>query len=386
MLMLKKIIILLNFCFLVSIYGQDLTIFFLKDGSILQGKIINENQNRIFLKTNQGTIKISPSDILGREDAAKVGDLTYFSDRLDQLNNNVRFLSGKVNHLGDSLRFSFKELNELFQNIEAIQNEFEMELLRLQSKTRQHEQNLDYNKDDLTNNRIRIAENNQKIGSISDTLQTLHNITKTMNERLNMHIDKAYLLSGNLSTTKKDIEKLNITQKNSQNQIDLMAGALANNIQEVIRVQGQFGDVQNNIEENSSSINAINRAIIIQKEDLVLLLNERYNSLNEELLKLNKNVKNIDKTIISIDQKSEGERKSIINNLDDLKNELNILDEKYLSINRQNKLTEEKLNLLSESIDAINKKLIRLDTAGKKVSNQILEIESKLDAITESKD
>ena len=323
---------------------------------------------------------------MGREDAANKGDLTYFSDRLNQLNSNVRYISGKVNHLSDSIRFSFKELNELIQDIEAIQNEFEIELLKIQSRTRQHKQNLDYNKDDLTNNRVRIAENNQKIGGISDTLTVLNNLTKTINEKLNANVDKAYLLSGNLSTIKKDIEKQSILQENSQNQIDMMAGALANNIQEVIRVQGQFGDVQNNIEENSSSINAINRAIIIQKEDLTLLLNKRYNSLNEELLKLNKNVKNIDKTIISIDQKSEGERKSIINNLDDLKNELNILDEKYLSINRQNKLTEEKLNLLSESIDAINKKLIRLDTAGKKVSNQISGIESKLDAITESKD
>ena len=34
-------------------------------------------------------------------------------------------------------------------HIEAIQNEFEIELLRLQSKTRQHNQNLEYNKDDL---------------------------------------------------------------------------------------------------------------------------------------------------------------------------------------------------------------------------------------------
>ena len=75
--MSKKIIIFLYFCFLVSIYSQDLTIFFLKDGSILQGKIVNENQNRIFLKTDQGTIKISPADILGREDSANKGDLTY---------------------------------------------------------------------------------------------------------------------------------------------------------------------------------------------------------------------------------------------------------------------------------------------------------------------
>ena len=383
--MSKKIIILFNFCFLVIIYSQDLTIFFLKDGSILQGKIINENQNRIFLKTDQGTIKISPADILGREDTANKGDLTYFSDRLDQLNSNVKYLSGKVNHLSDSLRFSYRELNELFQDIKAIQNEFEIELLRLQSRTRQHKQNLDYNKDDLTNNRVRIAENNQKIGGISDTLTVLNDLTKTINEKLDTNVDKAYLLSGNLSAIKKDIEKLSILQGNSQNQIDMMAGALANNIQEVIRVQGQFGDVQNNIEENSNSINEINRAIIIQKEDLVLLINKRYNSLNEELLKLNEDVKNIDKTIISIDQKSEKERKNIINNINDLKNELNILDEKYLSINRQNKLTEEKLNLLGENIDAVNKKMIRIESSGKKVSNQISEIESRLDSNTKSK-
>ena len=63
--------------------------FFLKDGSILQGKVVNENQNRIFLKTDQGTIKIIPSDILGREDTGKKGDLTYFSDRLEYLNTTM---------------------------------------------------------------------------------------------------------------------------------------------------------------------------------------------------------------------------------------------------------------------------------------------------------
>lgn len=380
--MLKKIIISLYFSVLINIYGQDLTIFFLKDGSILQGKIVNENQNRIFLKTDQGTIKIIPSDILGREDAGKKGDLTYFSERLDQLNGNVRYLSGKFNHLKDSLSFSIKELNTLFKNIEAVQNEFEIELLRLQSTSRLQNQNLEYNKDDLVNNRVRIAENNQKIGGMSDTLITLNSLVTRMNEKLNANADKSYLLSGNLSTIKKDIQGLFTAQDNGQNQIDMMAGALANNIQEVIRVQGLFSDVQNKIEENSSSINEINRAILIQKEDLVLLLNKRYNSLNEDFLELNENVMNIDKTIISIDQKSEKERKSIINNLDDLKNELDILNEKLLSINRQNKLTEEKLNLLDENVDAINKKLIRIENSGKNVNSKITEIESRLDSIT----
>ena len=103
-------------------------------------------------------------------------------------------------------------------------------------------------------------------------MTALNNLTKTINEKLDTNVDKAYLLSGNLSTIKKDIEKLSIFQGNSQNQIDMMAGALANNIQEVIRVQGQFGDVENNIEENSSSINEINRAINNSKRRFSLII------------------------------------------------------------------------------------------------------------------
>ena len=34
--------------------AQDISIFFLKDGSIVQGQVVNENQYRIFLKTEQG--------------------------------------------------------------------------------------------------------------------------------------------------------------------------------------------------------------------------------------------------------------------------------------------------------------------------------------------
>jgi len=380
--MLKKIII--SFCFYVSIniYGQDLTIFFLKDGSILQGKIVNENQNRIFLKTDQGTIKIIPSDVLGREDAAKQGDLTYFSDRLDQLNSNVRYLTGQVNHLKDSLSFSIEDLNNLFLNIEAIQNEFEIELLRLQSKTRIHNQNLEYNKDDLINNRVKIAEHNQKIGGLSDTLRTLDNLVKKMNEKLNTNMDKSYLLSGNLVTTKNEIKELYIDQEKSQNQIDMMAGALANNIQEVIRVQGRFSDVENGVKENSTLIKDLNRALIIQKEDLILLVNSNYNTVNEKIIKLNDEIEVLKQKIDSLDQKSEKERNSLLQSLNDLKSELKILNEKVLTYNRQNKLAEEKLILLDENISAVNKKLVKMESSAKKLSNKIIEIELKLDANT----
>ena len=380
--MLKKIII--SFCFYISIniYGQDLTIFFLKDGSILQGKIVNENQNRIFLKTDQGTIKIIPSDVLGREDTAKKGDLTYFSDRLDQLNSNVRYLTGQVNHLKDSLSFSIEDLNNLFLNIEAIQNEFEIELLRLQSKTRQHNKNLEYNKDDLINNRVKIAEHNQKIGGLSDTLKTLDNLVKKMNEKLNTNMDKSYLLSGNLVTTKNEIKDLYIDQEKSQNQIDMMAGALANNIQEVIRVQGRFSDVENGVKENSSSIKDLNRALIIQKEDLILLVTSNYNTTNEKIIKLNDEIDNFKQKIDSLGQKSEKERNSLLQSMNDLKSELKILNEKVLTYNRQNKLAEEKLFLLDENISAVNKKLIKMESSAKKLSNEITEIELKLDAST----
>ena len=380
--MLKKIII--SFCFYISIniYGQDLTIFFLKDGSILQGKIVNENQNRIFLKTDQGTIKIIPSDVLGREDTARKGDLTYFSDRLDQLNSNVRYLTGQVNHLKDSLSFSIEDLNNLFLNIEAIQNEFEIELLRLQSKTRQHNQNLEYNKDDLINNRVKIAEHNQKIGGLSDTLRTLDNLVKKMNEKLNTNMDKSYLLSGNLVTTKNEIKELYIDQEKSQNQIDMMAGALANNIQEVIRVQGRFSDVENGVKENSTSIKDLNRALIIQKEELVILVNSNYNTVNEKIVKLNDEIEVLKQKIDSLDQKSEKERNSLLQSLNDLKSELEILNEKVLTYNRQNKLAEEKLLLLDENISAVNKKLIKMESSAKKLSNEITEIELKLDANT----
>ena len=377
--MLKKIII---FCFYTSIniYGQDLTIFFLKDGSILQGKIVNENQNRIFLKTDQGTIKIIPSDVLGREDSAAKGDLTYFSDRLDQLNSNVRYLTGQVNHFKDSLNFSLGDLKNLFLNIEAIQNEFEIELLRIQSKTRQHNQNLEYNKDDLINNRVKIAEHNQKIGGLSDTLRSLNNLVKKMNEKLNTNMDKSYLLSWNLVTAKNEIKDLYIDQEKSQNQIDMMAGALANNIQEVIRVQGRFSDVENGVKENSISIKDLNRALIIQKEDLILLVNSNYNSVNDKIVKLNDELEALKIKIDSLDQKSETERNNLLQNLNDLKSKLEILNEKVLSYNRQNKLAEEKLLLLDENISAVNKKLIQMESSAKKLSNEITEIELKLDA------
>ena len=384
--MVKKIIIFFLFYILINLYGQDITIFFLKDGSILQGKIVNENQYRIFLKTDQGTIKIIPSDVLGREDAANKGDLTFFTERLEQLQQNVRYLTGKVNHMKDSLSISFKGLNDLYLNLEAIQNEFEIELLRLQSKAREHNQSLEYNKDDLINNRVRIAENTQQLGGISDTVRTLDIAVKKINEKLQSNMDKSYLLSGNLATIKKDIQTIKTTQDNSQNQIDMMSGALANNIQEVIRVQGKFSDVESGVKNNLNSIDDLSRALIIQKEDFTILLNSKYNSINEELVIIKDDINTLKLNISSLDEKSEQERGAVLLKVGDLKSELEILNEKVISYNRENKLTKEKLLLLDENVSSINKNLIKMENSVKSLDKEIAEIESKIDAVSVTND
>ena len=90
----------------------------------------------------------------------------------------------------------------------------------------------------------------------------------------------------------------------------------------------------------------------------------------------------IQQKIDSLDQKSEKERNSLLQSLNDLKSELKILNEKVLTYNRQNKLAEEQLFLLDENISAVNKKLIQMESSAKKLSNEITEIESKLDANT----
>ena len=54
--MVKKLIILIVIIGVNNIYPKGISIFFLKDGSIIQGQVVNENQNRIFLKTEQGPL------------------------------------------------------------------------------------------------------------------------------------------------------------------------------------------------------------------------------------------------------------------------------------------------------------------------------------------
>ena len=329
----------------MPLLAQDISIFFLKDGSIIQGKVVNENQQRIFLKTEQGTIKILPKNILGREDLAKKGDLTFMVDRMDYFQNHVNQLTGQVNHWNDSLNLALDDLYELFKNLEVLQNEFEIDLLRLHSQGREQKKRITYVQDDLVNQRVDIAFNRQNMGGIDDTVSTLH---KQAKRRLDVTVDQSYLISGTISNMNTEIQKTTEGQQNQQNQIDIMAGSLANLIQEVQQVQNSFAAVEEGIKSNQDAIQKLAGDLSAQTEELTSGMGEMSDDFNQQM-------KTIGQTLDDQDNKSLRARKNILDDLNDFKDEFSKLKGKVTSLNND-------INSLEGDIKAINKKVDNIPT------------------------
>jgi len=371
--MLKKLILIIIFAF-TCVSAQDISIFFLKDGSIVQGQVVNENQNRIFLKTEQGTIKLKPSDILGREDAAKKGDLTFFSDRLEYLQGNVNQLSGQVNHWNDSLRTALGDLYELFKDLEVLQNEFEIDLLRLHSQGREQKKKIEYVQDDLVNQRVDIASNRQEMGGIDDTVSTMNKQFSQVRQKLDITANQSYLLSGNLSTIKKDIQSIRSVQENQQNQIDMMSGALANNIQEVIRVQGKFGDVEDGVEKNQIEIKKLANNLELKTDELGIAMRSMLKDLTSRLDVISINIEDMDKNALKA-------RKKLATDLGDLANELGIIGEKVITLTRDFRTNEEKLSSIDNKVGKVDGLLKRTETKVDKIDDDVSDLKAKVDAI-----
>ena len=341
--MIKKLIILqVLLLATLPLLAQDISIFFLKDGSIIQGKVVNENQQRIFLKTEQGTIKILPKNILGREDLAKKGDLTFMVDRMDYFQNHVNQLTGQVNHWNDSLNLALDDLYELFKNLEVLQNEFEIDLLRLHSQGREQKKRITYVQDDLVNQRVDIAFNRQNMGGIDDTVSTLHKQFDKAKRRLDVTVDQSYLISGTISNMNTEIQKTTEGQQNQQNQIDIMAGSLANLIQEVQQVQNSFAAVEEGIKSNQDAIQKLAENLSAQTEELTSGMGEMSDDFNQQM-------KTIGQTLDDQDNKSLRARKKILDDLNDFKVEFSKLKGKVTSLDND-------INSLEGDIKAINKK------------------------------
>ena len=386
MFMVKKLILVIFVSFTCYLTAQDVSIFFLKDGSIVQGQIVNENQYRIFLKTDQGTIKILPSDILGREDAANKGDLTFVSERLEYLQGNVNHLTGQVNHWNDSLKTALDDLYELFKNLEVLQNEFEIDLLRLHSQGREQKKKMEYVEDDLVNQRVNIASNRQEMGGIDDTVSTLNEEFGQVRQKLDITANQSYILSGNLSTIKKDIQSIRSIQENQQNQINMMSGALANNIQEVIQVQGKFSNVENGVDENQLEIRKLNKELLDQTEELSKGMDLMLKDLTSQLESISDRINEMDNNALKA-------RKKLTTDLGDLTNELNILSDKVISLSRDHRVTDEKVNTIDGkirsiegSIDKIDGRVTNIDARINKIEGRVSDLKGQVDQIPVSKE
>ena len=364
--MLKKLIVIVLLT-VSSAFAKDISIFFLKDGSIVQGQIVNENQNRIFLKTDQGTIKINPFDILGREDAAKQGDLTFISERLEYLQGNVNHLTGQVNHWNDSLKTALSDLYELFRDLEVLQNEFEIDLLRLHSQGREQKKKIEYVQDDLVNQRVDIASNRQEMGGIDDTVSTMNKQFNKVRQKLDITANQSYLLSGNLSSIKKDLESIRSVQDNQQNQIDMMSGALANNIQEVIRVQGKFGDVEQGVENNQLEIKKLSNNLELKTDELAISINSSNKDLRESINLILEKLDDMDNNAVK-------ERKKLATDLGDLKNELEIVSDKVITLSRDLRKNEEELSSLFDKVGKVESSIKKVDTGLSKLKTKVDEI------------
>ena len=94
-----------------------------------------------------------------------------------------------MNHWNDSLKTALSDLYELFRDLEVLQNEFEIDLLRLHSQGREQKKKIEYVQDDLVNQRVDIASNRQEMGGIDDTVRTTVSYT-----HLRAHETKANLV------------------------------------------------------------------------------------------------------------------------------------------------------------------------------------------------
>ena len=338
--MIKKRIILIFFTVGVSIAAaQDISIFFLKDGSIIQGKVVNENQHRIFLKTEQGTMKILPEDILGREDLARKGDLSFMSQRVDHLQNHVDHLTGQINHWNDSLSIAYNNLYSLYKNLEILQNEFEIDLLRLHSQGREQKKQIEYVQGDLVNQRIEIASNRQNMGGLDDSVTIINKEFNQAQRKLETTANQSFLLTGSVSNIKNELQENINAQQNQQNQIDIMAGSLANLIQEVQRVSDGFSSIEKNIDLNQKNIEEISI-------NLSSLTTELKMGMDNMLLDINSQIKTTNNSIEDLDENSNRARKKIQNNLEDMNETLVQLKSNISKLNKEVDKLDEKINSL----------------------------------------
>ena len=398
---MKKTRLIIIFCFLAvsSITGQNTTIFFLRDGSIVQGTVIDENQRRIFLKTEQGTLKILPENVLGREDLAKQGDLTFMSERIDYLQRHVEHLTGKTQTWKDSLKASINNLYNLYNGVEVLQQELEADLLRLHSRDQEKKKQLLEMAHDIVEHEVDISASRQNLGMVSDAVTNIDNQLKLAEDNLAKNINQTFVLSGSVANMMDDLKVLDDRILNNKSQVDIMSGSVANLYREVQRVEKSFDFINNSIKENKGSI-GLNQESINSNHSAIIALGESVDDKNaalhdslkvvqgelistmELLWKQNKksvtdfketfddSLHGIGRKIMKVDQKAKEVNSDLVNHIRKMEVALKDLNNAITTINGNISGLQRDISGIQSNISNVSTKLDALSTTVAKIKKK----------------
>jgi chromosome segregation ATPase len=255
---------------------------------------------------------------------------------------------GRVNHLNDSLSTSTDNLFEEFKKINALQNEFEIDLLRLHSKGREQKKQIKNIQENLGNQGVAIASNRQDMGGIEDTLNSLIKDFRITKQKLDVTVSQSYLISGTVSNIKSELQKTQGNQQNQQNQIDIISGSLANLIQEVKKVHESFSSIENHIELNRISIIELDGKVSKESKEINSTMLEMRSDFNQQIRKINKAINNNEKMLAKTDERILTNTNSFKDETSNLKNAISILNKD--------------INLFKSSLKNVEKKVDKLST------------------------
>ena len=378
----KIIIIITMFVFSISL-AQNTTILFLRDGSIIQGTITHEKPNKIFLKTEMGFVQIKPEDIIGREDLAKKGDLTYMSDQIEFVRRYVENLSGKTVSWKDSLQNKIDNLYQVYKGFEILQQEFEADLLRLHTKDQEKSKQLLEITHDIVEHEVDISLNRQNIGLVGDTIGYINNGLSVAEDNLAKNINQTYVLSGSTANMMDDIDAVSNEITNNKSQIDIMSGSVANLYREVQRVEKSFEFINRSIKENRGSI-GLNQESINANHNAIIELG---NSLDKKIDALHDSLKVSQNELVSTMELLWKQNKKSVNDINETFN-----DSLY-SVNRKVKTIDTKvgdvsgdlevyITELKASIENINKAIATINGSISGIERNVDGVSSKLEALS----
>ena len=380
---MNKIIVSLIIGLTTLGFSQNTTILFLRDGSIIQGTITHEKPNKVFLKTDMGFIQIKPEDIIGREDLAKKGDLTYMSDQIEFVRRYVESLSGKTVSWKDSLQSNIENLYQIYRGVEILQQEFEADLLRLYTKEQEKSKQLLEITHDIVEHEVDISLNRQNIGLVGDTISNINNGLAIAENNLAKNINQTYVLSGSTANMMDDIDGVSNEIVNNKSQIDIMSGSVANLYREVQRVEKSFEFINRSIKENRGSI-GLNQESINANHNAIIELG---NSFDKKIDALHDSLKVSQNELVSTMELLWKQNKKSVTDINDTFNDsLYNANRKIKKIDTKVDDIDSDLEIyiteLKASIEAINKAIAVINGNINGIENSVNGVSSKLESLS----